>query len=122
MKNPEKAISLLLEISALDIEIAVDDFGTGYSSLTYLKCLSVDKLKIDQAFVSDIPHDEEDVAIVRAIIALSNSLRLSVIAEGVEKQQQVDFLLAEGCFQIQGFLLAKPMSSFDIEALLRDSH
>lgn len=118
MKDPEKAISLLVEISALGIEIAVDDFGTGYSSLTYLKRLPVDKLKIDRAFVNELPHDDEDVAIVRAIIALSNSLKLSVIAEGVENQQQVDFLMAEGCSDIQGFFFAKPMPSNEIEILL----
>lgn len=118
MKNPEKAISLLVEISKLGIEIAVDDFGTGYSSLTYLKRLPVDKLKIDRAFINDLPHDDEDVAIVRAIIALSKSLKLSVIAEGAENQQQVDFLLAEGCPEIQGFFFAKPMPADKIEALL----
>ena len=118
MKNPDKAISLLAEISMLGIEIAVDDFGTGYSSLTYLKRLPVDKLKIDRAFINELPNDEEDVAIVRAIIALSKSLKLSVIAEGAENKQQVDFLLAEGCPEIQGFFFAKPMPADDIEALL----
>ncbi|MCW9048164.1 MAG: EAL domain-containing protein, partial [Gammaproteobacteria bacterium] len=118
MKNPDKAVSLLVEISKLGIEIAVDDFGTGYSSLTYLKRLPVDKLKIDRAFINELPHDDEDVAIVRAIIALSKSLKLSVIAEGVENQQQVDFLMAEGCPEIQGFFFAKPMSADKIEALL----
>jgi len=118
MKDPKKAISLLLEISALGIEIAVDDFGTGYSSLTYLKRLPVDKLKIDRAFIKDLPEDEEDVAIVRAIIALAKSLKLGVIAEGAENQQQVDFLLAEGCSEIQGFFFAKPMPVEKIESLL----
>ena len=118
MKNPETAISLLVEISKLGIEIAVDDFGTGYSSLTYLKRLPVDKLKIDRAFINDLPHDDEDVAIVRAIIALSKSLKLSVIAEGAENQQQVDFLMAEGCPEIQGFFFARPMPADEIESLL----
>ena len=118
MKDPQKAISLLVEISALGIEIAVDDFGTGYSSLTYLKRLPVDKLKIDRAFINELPHDDEDVAIVRVIIALSKSLKLSVIAEGVENQQQVDFLMAEGCSDIQGFFFAKPMPANEVEVLL----
>ena len=118
MKDPEKAVSLLLEISALGIEIAVDDFGTGYSSLTYLKRLPVDKLKIDRAFINELPHDDEDIAIVRAIIALSESLRLGVIAEGAENQQQVDFLISEGCTEIQGFFFARPMPAEKIEALL----
>jgi len=119
MKDPEKAISLLVEMSALGIEIAVDDFGTGYSSLTYLKRLPVDKLKIDRAFINDLPHDDEDAAIVRAIIALSKSLKLSVIAEGAENQKQIDFLLDEGCSEIQGFFFAKPMPANEIETLLR---
>ncbi|NNF97584.1 MAG: EAL domain-containing protein, partial [Halobacteria archaeon] len=119
MKNPEKAISVLREISALGIEIAVDDFGTGYSSLTYLKRLPVNKLKIDQAFIHDVPHDEEDVAIVRAVIALSSSLKLSVIAEGVEKQEQINFLMEEGCSLIQGFFYAAPMPSTKMEELLK---
>jgi len=119
MKDPQKAVSLLLEISELGIEIAVDDFGTGYSSLTYLKRLPVDKLKIDRAFINELPHDEEDVAIVRAIIALAKSLKLSVIAEGAEDQQQVDFLIAEGCVDIQGFFFARPMPAEDFEALIK---
>ena len=119
MKDPEKAISLLVEMSERGIEIAVDDFGTGYSSLTYLKRLPVDKLKIDRAFINELPHDDEDVAIVRAIIALSKSLKLSVIAEGAENQQQVNFLLDEGCSEIQGFFFAKPMPANEIETLLR---
>lgn len=118
MRNPEKAISLLKQISMLGIEIAVDDFGTGYSSLTYLKRLPVDKLKIDRAFVNELPDDEEDVAIVRAIIALATSLKLSVIAEGVENQQQVDFLVAEGCPEIQGFFFARPMPADQVALLL----
>jgi len=121
MKDPEKAVSLLQEISELGIEIAVDDFGTGYSSLTYLKRLPVDKLKIDRAFINELPHDDEDIAIVRAIIALSKSLNLSVIAEGVENQQQVDFLISENCEEIQGFFFAKPMPADKIEALLTNN-
>ncbi|MDY6978818.1 MAG: EAL domain-containing protein [Pseudomonadota bacterium] len=119
MKHPEKAISILRKINSLGIELAVDDFGTGYSSLTYLKRLPVDKLKIDQAFIHDAPDDEEDVAIVQAIIALARSLRLRVIAEGVETFAQRDFLLAQGCQQMQGFLYARPMSATDMEQLLR---
>jgi len=118
MKNPEKSISLLKELSMLGIEIAVDDFGTGYSSLTYLKRLPVDKLKIDSAFINELPHDDEDVAIVRAIIALAKSMKLDVIAEGVENQQQIDFLLEAGCPEIQGFFFAKPMPADQIESFL----
>ena len=118
MKDPEKAIAILYEINSSGIEIAVDDFGTGYSSLTYLKRLPVNKLKIDKAFINEIPHDDEDVAIVRAVIALANSLNLSVIAEGVEKQEQADFLLKEGCPHIQGYLYGRPMPNDKMEELL----
>lgn len=118
MKDPEEAVRLLLELSKYGIEIAVDDFGTGYSSLTYLKRLPVNKLKIDRAFVKDIPHNDEDNAIIRAIIALSRSLNIDVIAEGVEHREQVDFLLSEGCHEIQGFYYSRPVDREGIEKLL----
>lgn len=115
MDRPEHAIRVLQDISNLGIEIAVDDFGTGYSSLAYLKRLPVDKLKIDQTFVRDVPSDEEDVAIVCAIIALGKSLKLSIIAEGVENIDQKNFLLDQGCHLIQGYLFGRPMPAKDIE-------
>ena len=117
MQKPEHAIAILQQISKLGIDIAVDDFGTGYSSLTYLKRLPVNKLKIDQSFVHDVPDDDEDVAIVQAIIALAKSMRLNVIAEGVEKKNQKAFLLEHDCNLIQGFLYGKPMQAEDIEKL-----
>jgi predicted signal transduction protein with EAL and GGDEF domain len=120
MRNPEKAIAILEQISDLGIEIAVDDFGTGYSSLAYLKRLPVDKLKIDQSFVHDVPRDDEDVAIVKAIIALAKSMKLSVIAEGVEHRQQADFLLQHGCEQIQGYFYSHPQDSGQISQLLTE--
>ncbi|MBN2896672.1 MAG: EAL domain-containing protein [Campylobacterales bacterium] len=120
MKNPEKSIRLLEQIHALGITLAIDDFGTGYSSLAYLKRLKVDTLKIDQSFVRDIPFDEEDSAIVNAIIALAQSLKLDVIAEGVETQAQLDFLLEHGCCHIQGYLTGRPKSADAIEELLRN--
>ncbi len=118
MIDPEKAINILWKISDMGIEIAVDDFGTGYSSLTYLKRFPVDKLKIDQSFIRDIPDDEDDAAIVQAIIALSKSLKMSVIAEGVETETQKDFLLQDGCSQIQGYLYGRPMPANDMQELL----
>jgi len=121
MKNPEQAILTLQKISRLGMEISIDDFGTGYSSLSYLKRLPINTLKIDQSFVKDIPEDEEDVAIVKAIIALSESLNLGVIAEGVETQEQKVFLVKNGCSNIQGYLYGKPMPADEMEKMLRES-
>jgi len=118
MSNPEESIKTLNQISDMGIELAVDDFGTAYSSLSYLKRLPLDKLKIDQSFVRNIPEDEEDAAIAKAVIALAKSLNLRVIAEGVETVEQRDFLVKNGCTNIQGYFYAKPMSAFDMEAVL----
>lgn len=120
MNNPEEAVRVLKQVSELGIKLAIDDFGTGYSSLAYLKRLPVDKLKIDQSFVRDIPGDEEDTAIVGAIIALSKSLHLDIIAEGVETQEQKEFLTANGCEQIQGYLYGRPMDADTMEQMLRE--
>lgn len=114
MKNPQEAVLLLGQLSTLGIELAVDDFGTGYSSLSYLKRLPIDKLKIDQAFIQDLPDDEEDVGISKAIIALAKSLNLKVIAEGVETKEQKAFLLEHGCQNIQGYIYSKPIPADEI--------
>ncbi len=121
MKNPEQTILTLQEISKLGIEISIDDFGTGYSSLSYLKRLPIDTLKIDRSFVKDIPDDEEDIEIVKAVIALAGSLNLRVIAEGVETEDQKVFLVKNGCKNIQGYLYAKPMPADEMEKILRES-
>ncbi|MDD2951136.1 MAG: EAL domain-containing protein [Sulfuricurvum sp.] len=115
MDNPEKAITSLNQISQKGIKLAIDDFGTGYSSLSYLKRLPIDKLKIDKTFIDGLPTDEEDASIVRAIIALAQSMKLNVIAEGVETAEQKDFLVQNGCKNIQGYFYAKPMPANDIE-------
>ena len=120
MTNPEKAIVILQKISDLGVELAVDDFGTGYSSLAYLKRLPIDKLKIDQAFVRDLPGDEEDEGITKAIIALSKSLNLKVIAEGVETKEQRDFIVENGCENIQGYFYSKPVPADEFEEILRN--
>ena len=118
MHNEYGAIDTLNAVRDLGISIAIDDFGTGYSSLSYLKNLPVDKLKIDRSFIIDIPDNPEDTAIVKAVIAIAESLGLSVIAEGVETQRQKDALVKYGCNLIQGYLYYKPMSAEKVETLL----
>ncbi|MDD2789136.1 MAG: EAL domain-containing protein [Sulfurimonas sp.] len=121
MTNPEEAIKTLQKISDIGIELAVDDFGTGYSSLAYLKRLPINKLKIDQTFVRDLPEDEEDAGITKAVIALAHSLNLKVIAEGVETKEQRDFLVKNGCEKIQGYFYSKPIPADALEVLLKDT-
>ncbi len=111
MRDPEEAIEILGEFKALGLEISVDDFGTGYSSLSYLKRLPIDKLKIDQSFIRDIPEDEDDMAITKTIIGLAHNLKLDVIAEGVETREQEDFLLSNGCILAQGYLYDRPLDA-----------
>ncbi|MEA2091004.1 MAG: EAL domain-containing protein, partial [Campylobacterota bacterium] len=118
MSNPEEAIKTLQGISNLGLELAIDDFGTGYSSLAYLKRLPIDKLKIDQAFVRDLPDDDEDVGITKAVIALAKSLNLKVIAEGVESKEQKEFLVKNGCRDIQGYFYSKAVSVEKLEEIL----
>ena len=111
MKNPHKAIKILQEISDLGIELAIDDFGTGYSSLAYLKRFPINKLKVDQAFVKDLPDDEEDSGIVKAVIALAKALSLRIIAEGVETEEQKEFLIKNECHNIQGYFYSRPIEA-----------
>lgn len=110
MKNPEQWISILEEIKRIGVTISVDDFGTGYSSLSYLRRLPVDTLKIDISFVQDLPFEKDACAIANAIISMANSLGLTTLAEGVETQEQRDYLKKIGCIQTQGFLLSRPMT------------
>jgi len=119
MSDPKHTIKILEKISSMGIRLSIDDFGTGYSSLAYLKRLPVDKLKIDRSFISDLPHDDEDSEIVKAIIVMSKSLKLGVIAEGVETNEQKDFLLSSGCSDIQGYLFAKPMPADEVIKILK---
>ena len=115
MADTQANVLTLRELTALGISISIDDFGTGYSSLSYLKQFPLTALKIDKSFVRDIPHNPDDVAIVTATIALAHSLRLRAIAEGVEKQAQLDFLTASRCDEIQGYLTGRPMSAVEFK-------
>jgi diguanylate cyclase (GGDEF)-like protein/PAS domain S-box-containing protein len=120
MQRTDISIEQLSHLRSLGVEVAIDDFGTGYSSLSYLKQLPIDKLKIDQAFVRDIPADANDMAIAEAVIAMGRALNLMVIAEGVENKEQADFLRAKGCTLAQGYYFSKPLSAEDTEALMNE--
>ncbi|MCK5640724.1 MAG: EAL domain-containing protein, partial [Gammaproteobacteria bacterium] len=108
MDNPEAALLILQQLNSMGVRLAIDDFGTGYSSLSYLKRFPLDVLKIDQSFVADIPANEDDMAIVEAIIAMAHRLKLKVVAEGIENDAQLEFLRSNGCDHGQGYLFARP--------------
>jgi diguanylate cyclase (GGDEF)-like protein/PAS domain S-box-containing protein len=122
MKRPDESIEKLQVLDAMGIKIAIDDFGTGYSSLAYLKRLPVSTLKIDQSFIRDIPEDKEDEAIVKAIIALAESLGMELIAEGVESEAQIAFLKENNCIQMQGYYYSRPLPAEEIERRFFMSH
>jgi EAL domain-containing protein (putative c-di-GMP-specific phosphodiesterase class I) len=105
-------------LHALGIDVAIDDFGTGYSSMAYLKLPAVAYLKIDRSFVTGLPGDANDVAIAEAMLAMSKSLGLSTIAEGIETEAQHDFLLRAGCVEGQGYLYSYPLKADEIQHLL----
>jgi diguanylate cyclase (GGDEF)-like protein len=119
MQNVQQMAERLAEMKQLGLHIAIDDFGTGYSSLSYLKRLPIDSLKVDRSFVQDVPADADDATITRAVIALAHSLRLEVVAEGVETEAQLEFLRDLGCDHIQGYLFSKPLPAAEVEELLR---
>jgi diguanylate cyclase (GGDEF)-like protein/PAS domain S-box-containing protein len=119
LENIEDTIATMNALKEIGVQFSLDDFGTGYSSLQYLKRLPLDQLKIDQSFVRDIAIDSSDKAIVRTIIAMAQSLDMDVIAEGVETEEQRQFLLDEGCTHYQGYLFSKPVPIEQFEALLK---
>ncbi|MBS1198672.1 MAG: diguanylate cyclase protein, partial [Proteobacteria bacterium] len=119
MEDAEGIIGLLRRLKTMGITLSIDDFGTGYSSLAYLKRFPIDCLKVDRAFVRDIIADPNDVSITRAIITLAHSLKLKVVAEGVETEGQLGMLIANHCDEIQGFFFSRPLPAEEATALLR---
>ena len=120
MGDAEKYVAMLRELKQLGVQLAVDDFGTGYSSLSYLKRFPVDHLKIDRAFVKDIATDPDDGAIVQTIIALGHKLGIRVVAEGVETEEQREYLQRSRCDEMQGYYFAKPLPATEFASMLSD--
>jgi diguanylate cyclase len=119
MSNAETSVALLKELSVLGVVVAIDDFGTGYSSMSYLQRFPIDKLKIDRSFISHLASNPDDASIVRAIISLAHGLRLKVIAEGVESEEQLNILKRLGCDQYQGFYRSAAIPAIEIEQQVR---
>jgi EAL domain-containing protein (putative c-di-GMP-specific phosphodiesterase class I) len=119
MGQGEQGPAVLQALKALGISLAIDDFGTGYSSLAYLKRFPVDELKIDRSFVRDIPADTNDMEIAAAIIAMAHKLKLKVVAEGVETEEQLAFLARQGCDAYQGYLVSRPVEAEACAVVLR---
>ena len=118
MDHGDEAIALLHSLKALGVSLSIDDFGTGYSSLAYLKRFPIDEMKIDRGFVRDTPDNASDAEIVATIVAMGRNLKLRVVAEGVETQQQLDFLIGLGCNACQGYLVSPGLSAADFERFL----
>ncbi|MEK7322672.1 MAG: EAL domain-containing protein, partial [Pseudomonadota bacterium] len=113
-----QVIAIMLEFKLLGVKLSIDDFGTGYSNLNYLRRFPVDSLKIDQSFVRDVELAASAAAVARAVIVIGHSLRLQVIAEGVETMGQASFLRQNGCDHIQGFLIARPQPAEELQELM----
>ncbi len=119
MHNVDKAVQVLVKLKDMGVRLAIDDFGTGYSSLSNLKRFPLDTIKVDRTFIGDIPSDTEDMAITSAIIAMGRSLGLTIVAEGVETEEQLDFLREHACDEYQGYYFSKPIDGRDFTELLR---
>jgi len=120
MKDPDAAVKVMETLRAMGVRLSIDDFGTGHSSLGYLKRFPVNQLKVDRTFVRDLPHNGDDVAIARAVIAMAHSLRMSVVAEGVEDRQQFELLRSEGCDEFQGYYCRPPLAEADLMRFLAE--
>lgn len=121
MTDPEESIVILDELSRMGVLVSLDDFGTGYLSMSYLRRFPIDKLKIDRSFAAEMASSSDNLAIVRAIVSLAHSLRLKVIAEGVETREQLEVLAALGCDQYQGYQFCAALPAAAFEALVRDA-
>lgn len=121
MQDPELTAEILLDLKNLGISVAIDDFGVGHSSLNYLKRFPIDALKIDQSFVQDIARGGSDGAIVSAVIAMGKALNIRVIAEGVETQEQLNFLKEHGCHEFQGYLFSRPMAASALTDMIHNA-
>jgi EAL domain-containing protein (putative c-di-GMP-specific phosphodiesterase class I) len=122
LKDVDENLNILLELKSLGVRISMDDFGTGYSSLMNLRSFPFDKIKIDQSFVGDIERRPDAAAIVRAVVALGNSLGMVTCAEGVETGEQLSYLRSEGCVEMQGFYYSKPKPLAEVVAMMRATH
>jgi EAL domain-containing protein (putative c-di-GMP-specific phosphodiesterase class I) len=118
MRSSGRAIDNLRGLKALGVRISIDDLGTGYSSLSALRLFPMDSLKIDRSFVNGVPHNTDDSAIAAAVIALGQTLGVNVIAEGIERPEQLAFFAAHRCAEWQGYLLVKPVTADECERLL----
>ena len=121
IQNMEATVAAIRELAEIGIDAALDDFGTGYSSLSYIQRLPIRKIKLDRAFIADLPGNDRDIALVRAMIGMANGLDLPVVAEGVETTAQRDFLRGVGCSELQGYLISKPVPAPEITRLLKQS-
>jgi EAL domain-containing protein (putative c-di-GMP-specific phosphodiesterase class I) len=118
LNSSQTVVGILRQLRKLGVHIAMDDFGTGYSSLNYLRSFPFDKIKIDRAFVKDIPASAESLSIVRAIAAMARGLGMQTTAEGVETQEQLDSVKSEGCTEVQGYLISKPVPEHEVDRLI----
>jgi EAL domain-containing protein (putative c-di-GMP-specific phosphodiesterase class I) len=122
MADAARAMDVLGRLRAMGVSVSIDDFGTGYSSLAYLKRLPVDELKIDKSFVAHIASDDNDAAIVRSTIGLAHALGLSVVAEGIEDQETLEFLAKLGCDVAQGYFISRPLPVVALGDWLASAH
>jgi len=121
MSDPEESVAILERLSRMGVIVSVDDFGTGYSSMSYLQRFPIDKLKIDRSFITNVLTSADDASIVQAIISLAHGLRLKVVAEGIERLEQVQLLQSLGCDQYQGYYFSRPVDAASFEKMLRAS-